>query len=302
MEPFRSHRGSQTAFLLAGCILSCLLQLVPAEGNLTVVSIPEYPIQEQRVLLNVQNVQKEFEQCEWTQPSGKTIIFTRETKFTPANASQIVQVYENCSLSIKNLRLLDKGKYTVKITFPSTQQQDTKGREIYIGSIFVTFCDEKQLRIRIQPPVSFPGQNATLIAEGIQNKDVFCQWKQITQSGEKDIQDIRQDSKKQTQQQKIIPDRCSLHLIRLIPDYSARFSVYVNISSDQQSTREKGTGEQVTCYRSQTEFQVRKSGSASVKYSAGIIAGALLGSLTWTSSLSLLPLLFGVLSSFFPEC
>ncbi|KAK9394397.1 hypothetical protein NXF25_014925 [Crotalus adamanteus] len=262
MEAFRSHRGSQPAFLLAGCILSCLLQLVPAEGNLTVVSIPEYPIQDQRVLLNIQNVRKEFQQCEWTQPSGKTIIFSRETKLTPANASQIVQVYENCSLSIKNLRLLDKGKYTVKMIFPSTQQQDTKGQEIYTGSIFVTFCDEKQLRIRIQPPKSLPGQNATLIAEGIQNKDIFCQWKQITLSGEKDIQDIRQDSKKpQTQQQKIIPDGCSLHLIRLIPDYSANYSVYVdNIPSDQQSAKEKGTGEQVTCFRSQIQFQVGKSG------------------------------------------
>lgn len=104
------------------------------------VSVPEYPIQDQRVLLNVQNVREGFEQCEWTQPTGRKIIFTPETKFTSPNASQIVQVYQNCSLSIKNLRSLDKGKYTVKMIFPSTKQQVTKGQEIYVGSIFVTSC------------------------------------------------------------------------------------------------------------------------------------------------------------------
>lgn len=127
-------------YFFAGCILSCLLQLVPAQENLTVVSVPEHPIQGQSILLNAKNMREAFEQCEWTHPSGNKIIFTPDSKLTPTNAPQVVVVHRNCSLSIKNLRSSDQGRYTVKVTFPPAKQQEAKGPEILIGSIYLTFC------------------------------------------------------------------------------------------------------------------------------------------------------------------
>ncbi|XP_070805919.1 cell adhesion molecule CEACAM3-like [Pituophis catenifer annectens] len=306
MEPFRSHPGSQTALFLAGCILSCLLQLVSAQENLTVVSVPEKPIEGQSVLLHAKNIRQGFVRCEWTQPSGENIVLVSDAKFTPPDASQVVVLHQNCSLTIKNLRSTDRGRYTVKVTLPPAKQQEPTGPEIYIGSIFLTFCDEKQIRIRVEPPNPLVGQNVKMTPGGMPAKNDLCYWKQKTKSGvQKDIHDSGEEppNKEQNQQQKIKQYGCSLHLNQLTEADSGNYSIYVEVSTDQNSGREgKGTREQIMCYRSQTQLIVTRSGSASLKYSAGIIAGALLGSLTWTSSLSLLPLFFGVLSPFFPEC
>ncbi|XP_026571110.1 uncharacterized protein LOC113445918 [Pseudonaja textilis] len=298
MEPFQSHSRSQTAIFLAGCILSCLLQVVSVQGNLTVASIPEHPIQGQSILLNIEeNVQEEFEECEWTQPSGNKIIFVRGTKLTPVNTSQVVVVHQNCSLTIKNLRPSDQGKYTVKVTVPPTKQQGTRG-SVYIGSIFLILCDEKQIRINVRPPSPKVGQDVVLTPQGIPDNYDHCEWNQKTESGvSKQFQDSGQEPNKQQDQQR----GCSLYLTPITQGHSGEYCVYVEVYSGQQSAKEKGNREQMKCYRSRTQLKV-KSGSTSVKYSVGIIAGALLGSLTWASSLSLVPLLFGVLSLFSPEC
>ncbi|XP_026537184.1 pregnancy-specific glycoprotein 22-like isoform X2 [Notechis scutatus] len=303
MEPFQSHSRSQTAIFLAGCILSCLLQMVSAQENLTVASIPEHPIQGQSILLDVvENIQETFEECEWTQPSGNKIIFARGTKFTPVNTSQVVVVHQNCSLTIKNLRPSDQGRYTVKVTVPPTKQQTRDS--IYIGSIFLILCDEKQIRIKVQPPSPKAGQDVVMTPQGIPDTYDHCEWNQKTESGvSKEFQDSGQESNKQENQQQMIQQGCSLHLTQITQAHSGEYSVYVEVFSGQHSAKEKGNREEMKCYRSQTQLKVVSvSGSTSVKYSVGIIAGALLGSLTWASSLSLVPLLFGMLSLFSPEC
>ncbi|ETE59566.1 hypothetical protein L345_14701, partial [Ophiophagus hannah] len=305
MEPFRSHSGSQTAIFLAGCILSCFLQLVPAQENLTVVSVPEHPIQGQSILLNVkENVQEAFEQCEWTQPSGVKITFRHDTKFTSANTSQVV-VHQNCSLTLKNMRPSDQGRYTVKITVLPVKQQEARGQVIYIGSIYLTLCDEQQIRINVKPTSPKVGQDVLLTPQGIPGKYDFCQWNQRTKSGvSKEFQDSGQEPNKQQDQQQKIKQGCSLHLTQLSDTDSGDYSIYVEVLPGQNSAKEKGNREEMKCYRSQAQLKVthERNGLTSVKYSAGILAVALLGSLTWASSLSLVPLLFGVLSPFFPEC
>ncbi|KAG8143512.1 hypothetical protein E2320_000724 [Naja naja] len=243
MEPFQSHSGSQTAIFLAGCILSCFLQLVPAQTNLTVVSIPEHPIQGQSILLNIkENVQEAFEQCEWTQPSGNKIIFARDTKFTPVNTSQVVVVHQNCSLTIKNLRPSDEGRYIVKITVPPAKQQEASFRDIYIGSIFLTLCDEKQIRIHVNPQNPKVGQDVVLTPQGVPGKYKLCQWNQITKTGvSKEFQDSGQESKKQQDQTLTIKQGCSLHMTKLTQDDSGDYSVYVEVLSGQSSIKERKT-------------------------------------------------------------
>ncbi|XP_058052083.1 uncharacterized protein LOC131204638 [Ahaetulla prasina] len=301
MEPFRSQMGPQTALFLAGCILSGLLQLVAAQGNLTVASVPKHPIQGQSIILNPMNIREGSVQCEWTQPSGNKIIFASGTKLNTANASQVVVVHQNCSLTIKNLRSSDRGMYTVRVTVPPAKQQGTEP-EVYVGFISLIFCDEIHITINTTSPLV--GQHVTLSPRGIPDTFNFCQWKQKTQSGvEKVFQNFGEVSpNKQQNQQQTIKRGCTLHLNQITVADSGNYSVYVNVSSNQNSGKGTGTRQQNTCYQSQMQLRVRTSGSAAVKYSTGIIAGALLGSLTWTSSLSLVPLLFGVLSQSFPKC
>ncbi|XP_070621005.1 uncharacterized protein [Erythrolamprus reginae] len=298
MEPSRNHRGSQAAILLAGCILSCLLQLVPAQENLTVGALPQLPSEGESVLLNLENVRAGFERCVWTLPSGGQVIFP-DSQITPTVDPKMVELHRNCSLSIKRLQSSNKGRYTIQVTYPASKQPGAKGPEILFGSINLTFCDVKQIRININPQNPKVGQNAVLTPNGMPT-NAFCQWKQRTLSGKEIVfEHSEQESKKQQNPKQFVKPDCSLQLNQLTQDNSGDYSFHAEVLSDQNSAR--GNREQSKCYRSQTVLKVAKSGSASVKYSAGIIAVALLGSLTWTSSLSFMPLLFGMLSPSFAK-
>ncbi|XP_032083792.1 uncharacterized protein LOC116515717 [Thamnophis elegans] len=302
MEPFRSHLRFQTAIFLAGCILSCMSQQGPPQENLTVVSVPEDAILGKNIILNVQNIRDGFERCEWTAPFGAKIDFDPNSKV--ANTSQVGVVHRNCSLSITNLRSEHRGKYTIKVSFPPAKQQGTRDPDIYIGSIFLTFCE--QIRINVEPQNPRVGQDVKMTPVGLPDRRDYCEWEQKTQTGIKKFEDSEEEPNKQKNQQPQVTQKdCSFHMTQLTLADSGTYSVYSEVYLDQNSAKEgRRTRDQMKCYRGQTQLNVQLvSGSASVKYSAGIIAAALLGSLTWTiSSLFLLPLLFGVLSPFFPEC
>ncbi|XP_013920345.1 PREDICTED: uncharacterized protein LOC106547644 [Thamnophis sirtalis] len=267
-------------------------QQVPPQENLTVVSVPEEAILGKNIILNVQNIRDGFERCEWTPPFGPKIDFDPNSKVV--DASQVGVVHRNCSLSITNLRSEHRGKYTIKVSVPSANQQGTRGPDVYIGSIFLTFCE--QIRINVEPQNPRVGQNVKMTPVGLPDRRDYCEWEQKTQNGIKKFEDSEEEPDKQKNQQpQVTPKDCSFHMTQLTLAHSGTYSVYSEVYLDQNSGKEgRRTKDQMKCYRGQTQLKVQVSGSASVKYSAGIIAAALLGSLTWTtSSLSLLPLLFG---------
>lgn len=310
MDPFRSHRGSQKGIFLAGCILSCFLQLVPAQQRLTVIPVPQNPKVDQNVLLNLRGAPDPFLDCEWTQPSGRKITFSPQedskSKTSKDDTEQRITVHQNCSLEIRNLRLSAEGNYTVTITTnPSKKQdsQDQTNKESYKGSIFLNISEVNEIIVKPKPPFPHPGQNVTLIPEGFPRPILQCQWSRTIKSGEEqEIQNSKSEPRKhQNQQQKTIQQDCSLHITHLTTDDSGNYTVYIGASSDQNSKPGKGTEEEPKFYRGQVVLQVIRqseqiphSGSASLKFSTGIIAGALLGTLTWTSAFS--SLLFSMFS------
>ncbi|KAM6427834.1 uncharacterized protein PHA67_002881 [Liasis olivaceus] len=325
MDPFRNHQGSQKAIFLAGCILCCLLQLVPAQKRLTVIPKPANPKQGENVLLVLKGVPDQFQTCEWTPPSGNKVTFSPQessgSKTIKVYSVQTITVHQNCSLDIRNLTQSANGNYTVTITADPAKKPDTKGEttQTYTGSIVLNITVIIQITVRILPANPSVGQNITLIP-GFSPKNIaWCVWSRIIKSGAKEkIYNSESDSKKQqNQQQKTIQEDCSLHITQLTTNDFGNYIVEMEASSDQDSSPGKGTSVEQKFYRGQVVLQARTqdggtakqqpgqtptSGSASLKYSAGIIAGALFGSLAWTSTLSLFSLLFCMFSSFFPEC
>ncbi|XP_007433263.1 uncharacterized protein LOC103064858 [Python bivittatus] len=325
MDPFRNHQGSQKAILLAGCILCCLLQLVPAQKRLTVIPKPSNPKQGENVLLVLKGVPDQFETCEWTPPSGNKVTFPPQessgSKTIKADAVQTITVHQNCSLDIRNLTQSATGNYMVTITADPAKKLDTKDEatQTYTGSIVLNISIVFQITIQIIPANPSVGQNITLIP-GMPQKDIVgCDWSRITKSGAKEkIYNSESESKKQQDRQKTVQeDDCSLHITQLTANDFGNYIVEIEVSSDQNPSPGKGTSVEPKFYRGQVVLQARTqdggtakqqpgqspgSGSASLKYSAGIIAAALFGSLAWTSTLSLFSLLFCMFSSFFPEC
>ncbi|XP_061452657.1 carcinoembryonic antigen-related cell adhesion molecule 19-like isoform X2 [Rhineura floridana] len=149
-----SRQGSLKALLLTGFILSCVLQLVPAQRRLSVMVEPSNPKVGQNITLTLWGSPSSFVQCQWsreTRSGGSGTIAT----YSPQSRDQQRQgsaysgretVYRNCSLHITRLTQLDTGNYTVEIEEAPVQQpdqeQDTEGK-VHRASVYLQVSDKE---------------------------------------------------------------------------------------------------------------------------------------------------------------
>ncbi|XP_061452656.1 pregnancy-specific glycoprotein 22-like isoform X1 [Rhineura floridana] len=309
-----SRQGSLKALLLTGFILSCVLQLVPAQRRLSVMVEPSNPKVGQNITLTLWGSPSSFVQCQWsreTRSGGSGTIAT----YSPQSRDQQRQgsaysgretVYRNCSLHITRLTQLDTGNYTVEIEEAPVQQpdqeQDTEGK-VHRASVYLQVSDYIPIQVTSKPLRPSLNQEVTLTPQNVPAQFDLCRWiiQTHTNTREKVLLYIPRQTVQQSspQERKTVREDCSLHIALLAASDTGNYTVQIEVPVNRQQEPWKEIVTQKPERRDsqvymghiylkplqQSDKEPHKGGSASLSYSAGVIAGALFGSLAWAGTL-----------------
>lgn len=244
-------------------------------------------------------------------------------------------LYRNCSLRIQKLTAQDTGNYTIVLeTVASQSGQEGQSDVQALEAVIYLQIEAAAQRINVNADVQFPkpGQSITLTPQVNLRQITFCQWSIQSRSGHsKPI--LRQIPGQQVEQvdsdyrgRTTLRDACALTLTQLRTSDTNNYTVTIRApvqqhgqpqqpQNPQQPQRPQQPGqwdhnqeEHDREYTGHVYLNIAekhtgtKGGSASLSYSAGIIAGGLFGSLAWADSLmSLFSALFGSFASWRPK-
>ncbi|XP_054854785.1 carcinoembryonic antigen-related cell adhesion molecule 19-like isoform X2 [Eublepharis macularius] len=325
MELPKGRRGSHMVMILSGIILSCVLQLGAAQRRISIILEPPKPQEGQDVTLSVQGGPQQLKLCEWSRDirkGGLETILEYNPNKSPQQRNGTAfsgreTVRADCSLRITKLRQSDEGNYSVIIEGASTRQQppqkpDQEPDEFFEGSVYLQVSVSNQITITVLSTPQQPneGQQVTLTPQGIPKKFELCEWfKQGAFGNLRPITSYKPNDQQNPQStdpgskgRLSVREDCSLHITQLTTSDSGTYIVQIQVLSDRQQqqpgqeTRPQEPGVPRE-YRGQVELQVKavsskdpqKGGhnhSAGLNYSAGVIAGALLGVFAWTDTLT----------------
>ncbi|KAJ6663605.1 hypothetical protein lerEdw1_009684 [Lerista edwardsae] len=313
-------RGPLKAIMLAGIILNCIVQPVQAQNRLLLTKEPQDPQVGQEVTLIPHGALNQITLCQWLRespegPSGEILSYTQfDTNLQNSNGSAYTgreTLHRNCSLRIRRLTPQDTGNYTVVIETVAQKPGGVDQGDVTALEAFIYLqikVPVQQINIAVDKLTPKPGESITLTPQVPIRQFTFCQWSIQTSPGYfKPI--LRQSPGEQVQQvdseyrdRVTVGEACSLQIRQLRVTDSKNYTVTIRAHSQQQrpqqpqqpqqpGPRDHGRGEPDLEYTGHVNVIIAekrtetKGSSASLSYSAGLIAGALLGSLAWADAL-----------------
>ncbi|XP_028598076.2 pregnancy-specific beta-1-glycoprotein 8-like [Podarcis muralis] len=323
-----SRQGARKVMFLAGFLLSCMLQLVPAQfqPQLPLTPEPIDPFLGKDVKLSLRNAPRQFAQCQWFRQSrsGRVEnIFTqfgqRQPEKGPGHTGRET-LRDGCSLYIARLTQSDAANYTVVIQLDPDQQtgqgQQFVGRNLS-ESYYLQISNLMSINLNPQRPVQ--GQDLTLTPQNAPKQLSFCKWVIHPRGGQEKVLEYDPED---TDQQSLSQGRttlrqdCTLHIRQLDVSDTGNYTVKIESLLNQQQQPGQGTFPRepeigdFQVHKGQIYLDVlRQSGhdpqkghgsqkgraSASLTYSAAVVAGTLLGSLAWADAL--MPIFSGLFCS-----
>ncbi|XP_066495143.1 pregnancy-specific glycoprotein 22-like isoform X2 [Tiliqua scincoides] len=325
-----SGRGALKAIMLSGIFLTSILQLAQAQNQLVVTKEPEYPYWGQEVFLIPSPISSNMTMCQWFRGSTPGFLFSNlifsyslegKAHYTVLGNARTGResIHQNCTLQIWKLTPQDTGTYTFQITQQSGEKVKD-GKKTFQASTYLHIQTPVRIAVTADPPFPKLGQNVTLTPQGNFTQYLSCQWTFLPvdrpRHSQRIVRQILDHEVKQTGNalRVKVGDGCSLRITELTTTDTQNYSVTITARSQepQQLQEPQEPGQRV---HSQRELEQEYTGhislntedphagsSASLSYSAGVIAGGLLGSLAWADSLmSLFSVLLGSFSSWRPK-
>ncbi|XP_033014240.1 carcinoembryonic antigen-related cell adhesion molecule 3-like [Lacerta agilis] len=310
-----SRQGAQKAMLLTGFLLSCMLQLVPAQfqPQLSLTPEPHDPLVGRDVKLSLEGAPRQFVQCQWFRQSRSG---RAEQIFTHFGQSQRQPergrghtgretLRDGCSLYITRLTQSDTGNYTVVMQIDQNQQtgqgQQFLGRN-YSVSYYLHISSLISIILNPQRPVQ--GQDLTLTPQNAPKQFSFCHWLILSSRGNEKVLEYNpkdRDQQSSSQDRVTLRRDCSLQIRQLDISDTGNYTVRIESPLDQQQQPGQGTFPQepqegnIQVHKGQLYIDVlRQSGHdpqkgrapGSLTYSAAVVAGTVLGSLAWADALT----------------
>ncbi|XP_034976833.2 pregnancy-specific beta-1-glycoprotein 8 [Zootoca vivipara] len=300
-----SRQGAQKVMLLAGFLLSCMLQFAPAQSQsqLSLTPEPNDPLMGKDVKLSLKGAPQQFTQCQWFRQSHSGRAENIFTHFGEQTQRPLVKgrghtgretLKDKCSLYISRLTQSDKGNYTVVI-----QDQQT-GRN-YSVSYYLRISN--LISIILNPQRPEPGQDLTLTPQNAPREFNFCKWVIHPSSRKEKVLEYSPgggDQQNPSQDRATLKSDCSLHIRQLDNSDTGNYTVEIESSLKQQQQPGQGTSPQepeggdyqihkgqlyLDVLRQSAHGSQKGRASASLTYSAAVVAGTLFGSLAWADAL-----------------
>ncbi|XP_077192776.1 uncharacterized protein LOC143837144 [Paroedura picta] len=306
-DPSQGGRESLKALVLAGVLWGCMWHLAAAQRKVSLILDPAEPEEGHDVTIVVQGGSQNFVRCEWRwQPhnGGKETILKYVPDQSPQQRNSTSHTGRktasaDCSLHIANLRLSDTGNYSISFTVETNQQSGQQRHEFYDGSVYlqVSASDRIIVSIRSEPQRPIQGELVTLTPRQTPPRIDFCEWIKVGPSG--NSQTIlhsplpEQQAPQRDDERVTIGPGCSLLIKELTTADSGNYTVRMEYHSDGQQQQPGQEPEESPEYWGVIELQVdqtssnrdhQKAKAAGLGHCAGIVAGALLVSFTWTST------------------